>query len=217
MKELQRTYLDLLGITRRLLASPEIEACWDQPSALLEYRTSALAGHLVECAAVRVINGLDAPAPTQVEPLSTTAFWVWGLNLPGWDDHYSEVHVWLREAGQQQVAGGYRAFLEDFDRIIHVLTDRLQTAPDDRLLSILGGQVVTRLDEYLKSRVIECVVHIDDLAASAGLPTPIMPGSAMRVTIYELIEIARAHRGDLAIVRALSRRERDSINALRVL
>jgi len=32
-----------------------------------------------------------------------------------------------------------------------------------------------------------------------------------------LVEMARSYRGDLAVVRALSRRERDAVNALRVL
>src|SRR5918912_3770523 len=36
MKDLQRTYLELLHVARRLIASPEVEARWDQPSALQE-------------------------------------------------------------------------------------------------------------------------------------------------------------------------------------
>jgi hypothetical protein len=40
---------------------------------------------------------------------------------------------------------------------------------------------------------------------------------AMTLTIHELVEMARLFRGDLAVVRALSRRERDAINALRVI
>jgi hypothetical protein len=217
MRELQRAYFDSLAIAHRLIASPDIEACWDQPSALQEYRTGALAGHLVECAVVRVIDGLLAPAPTQGQPLSATEYWLWGLHLPGWDDPHADIHIWLRDAGQRQVACGYRAFLEEFDRFLRVLAEQLEMAPDDRLLSLLGGQAVSRLDEFLKSRVIECVVHVDDLAVSAGIPTPAMPSFAMTVTINELIEIARAHRSDLAVVRALARRERDSINALRVI
>src|SRR5919202_1505546 len=54
MKDLQRTYLELLHIARRLIASPEVEARWDQPSALPEYRMDALAGHLLHAATPRV-------------------------------------------------------------------------------------------------------------------------------------------------------------------
>ena len=52
MKDLQRTYLELLHLARRLIASPEVEARWDQPSALQEYRMDALAGHLLHTATV---------------------------------------------------------------------------------------------------------------------------------------------------------------------
>jgi hypothetical protein len=64
---------------------------------------------------------------------------------------------------------------------------------------------------------VELVVHIDDLAVSVGRPTPDLPATATACTIGCLLEIARTRHGDLAVVRALSRRERDPISALRVL
>jgi hypothetical protein len=217
MKDLQRTYLELLHVARRLIASPEVEARWDQPSALQEYRMDALAGHLLHAATVTVIEGLATPAPTGIEPLSATEYWVSALRHPQWNDLDWDVHVRLREAGQRQAAGGYSAFLEEFDRLVQVVTAYLETEPDDRLVSVYAGHAASRLDEYLKSRVIECVVHIDDLAVSAAVETPALPALAMTVTIHELVEMARLVRGDLAVVRALSRRERDAINALRVI
>ena len=96
MKDLQRTYLELLHIARRLIASPEIEARWDQPSALQEYRMDALAGHLLNVAAVSVIEGLATPAPTGIEPLSATEYWVSALRNPNWNDLDWAVHVRLR-------------------------------------------------------------------------------------------------------------------------
>ena len=143
--------------------------------------------------------------------------WVSALRHPQWNDLDWDVHVRLRDAGQRQAAGGYRAFLEEFDRLVQVVTAYLETEPDDRLVSVYAGHAASRLDEYLKSRVIECVVHIDDLAVSAAVETPALPALAMTVTIHELVEMARSYRGDLAVVRALSRRERDAINALRVI
>jgi hypothetical protein len=217
MRDLQRAYLDSLDVVRRLIASPEVEACWDQPSALQHYRTSGLAGHLVNCAAVWVLEGLAAPAPTQPAPVTATEYWVWGLRLPEWGDLQSPVHLNLRNAGERQTAGGYRTFLAEFDRVIRTLADRLETVPDDRLLSVLGGLIATRLDEFLRSRLIECVVHSDDLAVSAAIETPSLPALAVNVTVEELVKIARAYRGDLAVVRALSRRERDAADALHVL
>lgn len=217
MRALQRAYLDSLAVAHRVIATPQVEAAWDRPSALAHYRTGALAGHLVHAAAVLVIEGLDAPAPTRPEPLSATEYWLWGLRMPGWSDPHAAVHVRLREAGERQAAGGHRVLLAEFDRLIPALADRLETAQDDRLLSVSGGRVATRLDEFLRSRLIECVVHVDDLAASAGIETPAMPALATTVAIDALIGIARAKHGDLAVVRALARRERDIVEALRVI
>jgi len=216
MKDFRRAYFELLQIARRLIASPEIEARWDQPSALPEYRVDALAGHLLKAAVVSVIDGLETPVPPGGEPLSATEYWVSTLRNPQWNDPNWDVHVRLREAGRQQAAGGYRAFLEEFDRLVQVVTDRLGAEPDDCLVGVYGGRAASRLDEYLKSRIIECVVHIDDLAVSAGVETPALPAFATALTIHELVEIARSYRGDLAVVHALSRRERDAVNALRV-
>jgi hypothetical protein len=109
MKDLQRTYLELLHVARRLIAAPEVEARWDQPSALQEYRMDALAGHLLHTATVTVIEGLEAPAPTGIEPLSVTECWVSALRNPQWNDLDWDVYVRLREAGQRQAAGGYSA------------------------------------------------------------------------------------------------------------
>jgi len=217
MKDLQRAYLDLLHVARRLLASPEVEARWDQPSALRGYRMDALAGHLLNAAVVTVITGLETPAPTGSEPLSATDYWVSALRDPRWDDAGWDVHVRLREAGRRRAAGGYGAFLEDFDRLVREVTAYLETEPDNRLVGVYAGRAAARLDEYLKSRVIECVVHIDDLAVSATVETPAVPAFATELTIHGLVEMARSYRGDLAVVRALSRRERDAVNALRVL
>ena len=101
--------------------------------------------------------------------------------------------------------------------MIDVVEGQLETIPDDRVIGILGGLVATRIDEFLKSRLIGVSYIVDDLAASAAIDTPAMPEFAVSSTIYALVEIARAHRGDMEVVRALARRERDTVNALRVL
>ena len=42
----------------------------------------ALAGHLLHAATVTVIEGLATPAPTGIEPLSATEYWVSALRNP---------------------------------------------------------------------------------------------------------------------------------------
>ncbi len=48
------------------------------------------------------------------------------------------------------------------------------------------------------------------------LESPAFPPEALDITIDTLVAIARYRHGDLAVLLALSRRERDTLNALRV-
>jgi hypothetical protein len=60
---------------------------------------------------------------------------------------------------------------------------------------------------YVATRVVELVVHADDLACSVGLEaTP--PQAALDVSVSTMVEAARSVHGDLAVLRALTRRER---------
>jgi hypothetical protein len=71
--------------------------------------------------------------------------------------------------------------------------------------------------EYLRTRLVEFAVHVDDLAVSVGVPTPDLGSAADDEAIDVLVGIARIRHGDVAVLRALARRERDDVQALRVI
>ncbi len=60
-------------------------------------------------------------------------------------------------------------------------------------------------------------IHIDDLALSAGLSVPEVPADAYGVAIDTLVGVATVRHGPLAILRALTRHERQGTEILRVL
>jgi hypothetical protein len=60
---------------------------------------------------------------------------------------------------------GPAAVLSELDAGTADLNATLGTVAKDRLITVLGGRVM-QLDEYLVTRVVEIVVHSDDLAAS---------------------------------------------------
>jgi hypothetical protein len=68
--------------------------------------------------------------------------------------------------------------------------------------------VVIELGEYLVTRVIELVVHGDDIAASVGIELPESPSLATSVVISTVVYGARRVHGDRGVLRALTRRER---------
>jgi hypothetical protein len=67
---------------------------------------------------------------------------------------------------------------------------------------------VLPLDQCLLTRVLELVVHADDLAVSLGVPTPTFEPDVVDATVTTLARISVAKRGQLPVLRALSRRER---------
>jgi hypothetical protein len=69
------------------------------------------------------------------------------------------------------------------------------------------------LDDLVLTRLIEVVVHCDDLAISVGVPTPALPGTD--TVVATLARIAVRRHGPVAVLRGLSRAERapESISA----
>jgi len=105
-----------------------------------------------------------------------------------------------------------------FGELVSRLGDRLPREQPHRLIpvwTIAGG--VTSLDAYVATRVVELVVHADDLAVSAGLPPLSIPDDAAACAIEVFVAMARHRSGDLTVIRAFTRRERAPSGALRVL
>lgn len=72
------------------------------------------------------------------------------------------------------------------------------------------------LDGYLQTRCVELAVHLEDLALSVNSPVR-APEGAVALAVDVLVAAARARHGDQAVLNALTRRERDAEEALRVL
>ena len=80
----------------------------------------------------------------------------------------------------------------------------LATLPADRSHRGPGDwrRTATPLADYLATRVVELVVHADDLAASVG-ETIELPPAAAGVAFGVLLHLARANAGDLAVAAGL--------------
>jgi hypothetical protein len=73
---------------------------------------------------------------------------------------------------------------------------------------VFAGKVM-RLDDYLATRIVEQVVHLDDLARSLNIdPWPNPPG-AEAIVIQFGAEVGRLRHGGTAMLRALYRGEPD--------
>lgn len=203
-------YRDCVEAIGPLLRDPAVAAKWDEPSALPEMTVSALAGHLVRVLST-VERYLAQPEPLEEGRLSPAVYFT---NVTS--DLNTPQNVAIRERGAEEAAGGYDALVAEFERLRIAVLEAMRDQPSSRRMAVFGGQILL-LDDYLVTRILEAVVHADDLAVSCDLETPALPDDAYEYAIRTLVDIGRAKHGDLAVVRALARRERDDIGALRVL
>jgi len=192
-----------------VVARPEVGKAWEQPSALEGYSVGDIVGH-VNAAIGWLGPLLDAPPQPDLRPSPRDDVFrfVHGLKIgpDGADRH--PAHDLVAEQGRRAARHGWESNRDKFLGLVERLTARLEGESAGRLLDLRPTvPIVVRLGDWLPTRVLELVVHADDLATSVGIDAP-LPEGAATVTIDLMLAIARAVHGDVAVIRALARRER---------
>lgn len=101
--------------------------------------------------------------------------------------------------------------------MLNRLGDRLTHEPKGRRVAVLhrpGEEML--LEEYLKTRCVEFAVHTEDLALSIDAAHR-APEQAVTIAVELLVAAAKQRHGDREVLHALTRRERDTFDSLRVL
>ncbi len=201
--------------TAAVVGSPEVAAAWSAPSALADYRVGELAAHtLVATARLELVLGEEQRPGATVVDLPT----FYGTNRVD-DPSITDAghHPLIRAVAGESAGRGPEAVARELRSTLDRLRPALAGADLGRLVSVLNVRNgATPLEEYLRTRVVELVVHGDDLAASVGLPYEVPPVAA-DVVLDACLALARARSGDLDVVRAFVRRERADAETLRVL
>ena len=201
--------------TAAVVASTEVAAAWSAPSALAGYRVGELAAHSL-LATARLEAVLEEDLPPDRTAVDLPGFY--GTNRvddPSATD--TGVHPVIRAVAADAAERGPEAVAGELRGVLHRLRPALADADPGGLVSVLNVRAgATSLEDYLRTRVVELVVHGDDLAASVGLTYEVPPAAA-DVTLGVCLALARARSGDLAVVRAFVRRERADPDVLRVL
>ncbi|MDQ1492421.1 MAG: hypothetical protein QOJ23_4935 [Actinomycetota bacterium] len=215
MTEIRPLFCDAVDATTALVREPTLLERFDGPSTLAEFSLRGLAGHLLR--AVTSAEGyLDGPEPDPgPEPLSAADYYA-AVAAAASTDIDDDVNRAIRQRGVEAAPGSPEEFPPAWAGAAARIRARLAAESAGRLVRVYGGLVLT-LDEYLVTRLIELVVHADDLAVSLGVAPPPLPPAATGLAIATLVEVARRRQGDTAVLRALTRRERDAAAALRVL
>jgi uncharacterized protein (TIGR03083 family) len=199
----------------RIIGADPIAQAWTEASAVEGFTVGALVSHLYS--ALRLFEvALDKPeAPSsQVGGIST----FYGLNrVTERAELEDDFHVAVREDAHRRAAEGPAALAANLAKLADRLRARLSGVAMTRLVPVwrIPG-AATPLSAYLRTRMVELVVHADDLAASVGIDLD-LPEAAADVVFGVFLELARGRCGDVAVLRAFARRERSDAEVLRVL
>jgi hypothetical protein len=193
-------FLDDAQVIIGALADPRVGAAWDRPSVLEDQLVSGLAGHLARGGIWVVGDYLDAGDPAGPVDLHSAGDYFAGFV----DTQTDAAHAAIRQRGARVGEVGQAELVATATTRLAALGPRLTTLGPDHLIAVIAGWVM-RLEDYLVGRIVEQVVHLDDLARSVGAEPWPVPADSVRLVTDTAIEIARRRAGDAATVRALFR------------
>jgi hypothetical protein len=210
-------YLEAVDWLIALVDHEAVAHAWGQASAVARCSVGGVAAHAIDGGVVRMVQVLRDPEPSDAR--SVAVLDLFGPNRVA-DPNEDDLLFVILRAGAEDVAGqGQRALLEMGRTARTVLSTLLRVTPSHRAIPVVripGGAVP--LQSYLRTRLLEVVVHGDDLVSRVtGLGAPYPPSAAVEVCLELCVELARAQLGDLAALRAFTRAGRAAPDALRVL
>ncbi|MEU0558902.1 maleylpyruvate isomerase N-terminal domain-containing protein [Dactylosporangium sp. NPDC006015] len=199
---MRSAFLDASETAAGLLRDPAVTARWGEPSALPGFTVGGLARHLANqvTRTVTLLAGPPGEAAVPVLDHFTGAGWVGS----GRD---SDDNVFIRSRGEEAAALTSAAELAaEVDAALDELRTTVPAQHPERIVDV--GKWGLTVDDFLLTRVLELVVHVDDLAVSLDVPTPQLPPEAVAATVELLGRLAVWRHGALPVVGALARQER---------
>ena len=190
-----------------LIASPATAERWDQLSALEGMTVGALAAHLVRAAGATIAY-LDRTPPDRRpdgDLLTAVTYFHAAVDSP--------IHDQIKDVSAAESAIGHEATSLKCRQLAADLETRLAAEPAERLVTALGGRLLT-LDDFCRTRLIEVLLHLDDLAVSTGQTRPTTDPEGAAIIIDICVDIARDRNGDWGVLYALTRAERSGDTAV---
>jgi hypothetical protein len=188
-----------------LVSAPVVAAGWGRESALPGMTVGGLVRHLVsqpECA----VEFLRAAPPTDAETVSLLDYYARVDWLPAPPE--AAENTCIRDHFNELARPGQQASLDVLNQARADLPQAIAAAGPTTYVP--WQDCALNLDDFLVCRLLELLVHADDLAASLGCRTPQFD-DAVRDPVVALLAVLSVRRhGQNAVVRALARAERAS-------
>ena len=198
------TFLEALPHVSALIAEPALAERWTDESALAKMTVGSLACHLTR--QVVVAHQLLS-RPTDCPVLEGGA-----------DEHYARA-AWTKTTSPDDPENDRSGYDEEALEGVLKLRETAATAAtqvttmltEGTASAVAGlpwqGWALSR-DAFLLTRMLEIVVHSDDLALSLGVPTPEFGAAVFEPVVQLLVRLSVRRNGQSAVVSTLTRRER---------
>ena len=213
MSDIRAVCIVAAQVAVELIERREIAARWEELSVLDGLAIRASAVHLAR-SILQVLWLLEGDITNLVEPVSATTYYP---RLADTTSRNSALNSGVEARIAETATLGAHQVAAEVGMARDQLIIRLPTEAVHRRVAVTrrpGEEIY--LDEYLRTRVVELAVHSEDLALSLTV-TAMVPMAAISAAVAVLVAAARERHRDIAMLRALSRRERDVVMALRVL
>ncbi|WP_100444342.1 maleylpyruvate isomerase N-terminal domain-containing protein [Glycomyces xiaoerkulensis] len=208
MTGVRTRFLHTAEVAAGLLAEPDLADAWDEQSALEAFTVGGLAAHLA------------SQITTAAEALEADHT---GKEVIGLYDHYDraawlaadiagEANTRIRDRSEQAAEAGPAAVAAEADRTLADLRRRLPDLGAEAIGGNPAWPYTTSYDHFLTTRIMELVVHADDLAVSLGIATPEFDEDAFAAAAAVLTRLSARRHGQSALVRALARAERAPVD-----
>jgi hypothetical protein len=189
-----------------LVQRGEVRDQWLRPSVLPKMSIGALACHLgsqVVRAAELLPVATDVPALESVDAHYHRAAWVTSTSP---DDPSND-----RSTADAEAALGVAALASRAAGALEAVRHLLATGTASDVVLIPWQGWALRRDDFLLTRMLEIVVHTDDLALSVGVRTPEFPAEVFAPVTHLLVRLAVKRHGQSAVVSTLTRSERTQV------
>jgi hypothetical protein len=206
---LRGPFADAVVVATGLVLRPEVADAWERGSSCADMSVGALARHLVSqwFNAVRLLRAPAGSEPIAVQQHYERAAWVTA-------GHDAEANADIRRGSEELAAEGFDGMRALVESLAPELAEVLASDRSGPVLIPWQGWSLSE-DDFLLTRLMEIVVHSDDLASSVGVPTPEFADDAIAPVLGLLAGVAVRRHGQAAVVRALSRPQRapESVSA----
>jgi hypothetical protein len=189
-----------------LIGRVEVVQRWEEPSALAHLSVAGLAAHLadqilpVHAAVTAGTNVTDDDPVSLLEHYDRVA---WANS-----DTDDPSNVTIREGAEQHAERGHDAIVSSLEHALRDIRKAFDALVLPPAIRMPWWDWSLSFDDYLVGRVMEIVVHNDDLAVSVDTPPPTLPEPVLGPVLALLVGVSLRRHGQAAVVRALSRSER---------